>query len=106
MWYTEMTGGRSRTRHELGEGEMMIVGTVQQEDRCSWQEACNALEVQEEEATVGVYQAGADQETSESTAKGQCKEVRAGKSDEQSLEVEGLLVEEEEQEYFLELLMR
>ncbi len=26
---------------ELGEGEMMIVGTVQQEDECSWQTACD-----------------------------------------------------------------
>jgi hypothetical protein len=56
--------------------------------------------------TVGVYQAGADQETSEPTARDQCKEVSAEKSEEQSPEGEGLLVEEEEQEYFLELLMR
>jgi hypothetical protein len=27
---------------ELGEEEMMIVGTVQQEDNCSWQDACNS----------------------------------------------------------------
>jgi hypothetical protein len=91
---------------ELGEGEMMIVGTVQQEGECSWQEACNAWEAQDEEATVGVYQAGVDQETSEPAAKGQCKKVSTGKSDERSLEVEDLLVEGEEQEYFLELLMR
>ncbi len=39
---------------ELGEGEMMIVGTVQQENECSWQAACDAWEVQEEEATAGV----------------------------------------------------
>ncbi len=31
---------------ELGEGEAMIVGTVQQEDECSWQAACDAWEVQ------------------------------------------------------------
>jgi hypothetical protein len=91
---------------ELGEGEMMIVGTVQQEDECSWQEACNAWEAQGEEATVGVYQAGVDQETSEPAAEGQCKKASTGKSDERSLEVEDLLVEGEEQEYFLELLMR
>ncbi len=91
---------------ELGEGEMMIVGTVQQEDECSWQEVCNAWEAQDEEATVGVYQAGVDQETSEPVAKGQCKNVSTGRSDERSLEVEDLLVEGEEQEYFLELLMR
>ncbi len=91
---------------ELGEGEMMIVGTVQQEDECSWQEACNTWEAQDEEATVGVYQVGVDQEISEPAAKGQCKEASTGKSDERSLEVEDLLVEGEEQEYFLELLMR
>ncbi len=91
---------------ELGEGEMMIVGTVQEEDECSWQEACDAWEAQGEEAMVGVYQVGADQETGELMARDQCKEVSAERSDEQSPEVEGLLVEEEEQEYFLELLMR
>ncbi len=66
---------------ELGEGEMMIVRTVQQEDECSWQAACDAWEAQEEEATAGVYQAGVDQETSEPVAKDQCKKVSAGKSD-------------------------
>ncbi len=55
---------------------------------------------------VGVYQAGVDQETSKPTAKDQCKKVSAKKSDERPPEVEGLLVEEEEQEYFLELLLR
>ncbi len=91
---------------ELGEGEMMIVGTVQQEDECSWQDACNAWMAQDEEAAVGVYQVGVDQEVSEPAAGGQCKEASTGKSDERSLEVEDLLMEGEEQEYFLELLMR
>jgi hypothetical protein len=91
---------------ELGEGEMMIVRTVQQENECSWQAACDAWEAQEEEATAGVHQTGEDQETSEPVAKDQCKKVSAEKSDERSPEGEGLLVEEEEQEYFLELLMR
>jgi hypothetical protein len=91
---------------ELGEGEMMIVGTVQQEDECSWQEACNAWEAQDEEATVGVYQVRVNQEISEPVAKGQCKKASTEKGNEQSLEVEDLLVEGEEQEYFLELLMR
>ncbi len=49
---------------ELGEGEMMIVGTVQQEDECSWQDACSAWMAQDEEAAVGVYQVRADQEMS------------------------------------------
>ncbi len=91
---------------ELGEGEMMIVGTVQQEDECSWQEVCNAWEAQDEQAAVGVYQVGVDQEISEPVAKGQCKKASTEKGDKQSLEVEDLLVEGEEQEYFLELLMR
>jgi hypothetical protein len=91
---------------ELGEGEMMIVGTVQQEDECSWQDACDAWIAQDEEAAVGVYPAGAGQEVSGPAAGGQCKEANAEISDERSLEVEDLLVEGEEQEYFLELLMR
>ncbi len=91
---------------ELGEGEMMIVGTVQQEDECSWQAACDTWEVQEEEETAGVYQMGVDQESGEPAAKDQCKKVSVEKSDERSPVGEGLLVEEEEQEYFLELLMR
>jgi hypothetical protein len=91
---------------ELGEEEMMIVGTVQQEDDCSWQDACNAWMDQDEEAAVGVYQVRADQEVSEQAAVGQCKGVNTAESGEKSLEVEDLLVEGEEQEYFLELLMR
>jgi hypothetical protein len=91
---------------ELGEGEMMIVGTVQQEDECSWQAACDAWEIQEEEATAGIYQVGLDLESGEPAAKDQCKKVSAEKSDKRSPEGEGLLVEEEEQGYFLELLMR
>ncbi len=84
----------------------MIVRTVQQENECSWQAACDAWEVQEEEATAGVYQTGVDQESGKPATKDQCKKVSAKKSDERSSAGEGLLVEEEEQEYFLELLMR
>jgi hypothetical protein len=91
---------------ELGEGEMMIVGAVRQEDEYSWQEVCNAWEAQDEEAAVGVYQVGVDQEISEPAAKGQCKKASTEKNDEGSFDVEDLLVEGEEQEYFLELLMR
>ncbi len=47
-----------------------------------------------------------NQEISEPVAKGQCREASTEKGDEQSLEMEDLLVEGEEQEYFLELLMR
>ncbi len=91
---------------ELGEGEMMIVGTVQQEDECSWEDACNAWTAQDEEAVAGVHQVGANQEVREPAAGGQCKKASAEKSDEGPLGVGDLLVEGEEQEYFLELLMR
>jgi hypothetical protein len=41
---------------ELGEEEMMIVGTVQQEDDCSWQDASKSWLEQDEGTAVGVYQ--------------------------------------------------
>jgi hypothetical protein len=41
---------------ELGEEEMMIVGTVQQEEDCSWQDACRSWMEQDEEVAAGVYQ--------------------------------------------------
>jgi hypothetical protein len=92
---------------ELGEEEMMIVGTVQQEDDCSWQDACNAWTEQDEEAVVGVHQVvRVDQEVSEQAAVGQCKEANTEERSEKPLGLEDLLVEGEEQEYFLELLMR
>jgi hypothetical protein len=91
---------------ELGEEEMMIVGTVQQEDERSWREVCNTWEAQDEEAAAGVYQVRVNQEMSEPVAKGQCKKASTEEGNKQSLEVEDLLVEGEEQEYFLELLMR
>jgi hypothetical protein len=46
---------------ELGEEEMMIVGTVQQEDDCSWQDASKSWLEQNEEVAVGVYQVRACQ---------------------------------------------
>jgi hypothetical protein len=85
---------------ELGEEEMMIVGTVQQED------ACNAWAGQDEEVGVGVHQVGVDREVSEQAAAGQCKEADTAAGGEKPPELEDLLVEGEEQEYFLELLMR
>ncbi len=91
---------------ELGEEEMMIVGTVQQEDHCSWQDACNAWMEQDEEAAVGIHQVRVDQEVDEQAAVGQCKEANTAEGGEKSPELDGLLVEGEEQEYFLELLMR
>jgi hypothetical protein len=56
---------------ELGEEEMMIVGTVQQEDDCSWQEACNTWGEQDEEAAAGVHQVRVGQEVAEQEAVGQ-----------------------------------
>jgi hypothetical protein len=41
---------------ELGEAETMIVGTVQQEAGYSWQDACDAWAVQNEEMEAGVHQ--------------------------------------------------
>jgi hypothetical protein len=91
---------------ELGEEEMMIAGTVQQEDDCSWQDACNVWMGQDEEVVVGVHQVGADREVSEQTAVGQCKGADTAEGGREPPELEDLLVDGEEQEYFLELLMR
>jgi hypothetical protein len=43
---------------ELGEEEAMIVGTVQQKIEYSWQDACDAWAVQNEEMEAGVHQVG------------------------------------------------
>ncbi len=91
---------------ELGEEELMIVGMVQQEDDCSWEDACNTWAEQDENATAGVHQVGVDQEMTEQAAAGQCKEASAAEGGGESPKVNGLLLEGEEQEYFLELLMR
>ncbi len=91
---------------ELGEEEMMIVGTVQQEDDCSWQEVCSTWMSHSEEVTVGVHQVGAGQEVVEQATVSQCKKAGAAGEGERTSEPEGLLLEGEEQEYFLELLMR
>jgi hypothetical protein len=61
---------------------------------------------QDEEAAVGVHQIRVDQEVSEQATVGQCKKANAAKKGETPLELEDLLVEGEDQEYFLELLMR
>jgi hypothetical protein len=91
---------------ELGEEEMMIVGTVQQEDDCSWQDACNAWMEQGEEVAAGVHQVRACQEVAEQAAVGQCKKASTMERSEETPKSDGLLLEGEEQEYFLELLMR
>ncbi len=84
----------------------MIVGTVQQEDDCSWQDACNSWMEQDEEVAVEVYQVRACQEVVVQSVLGQCKKASIIEEDEKAPEPDGLLLEGEEQEYFLELLMR
>jgi hypothetical protein len=106
---------------ELGEGEIMIVETVQHEEDCSWQDACKSWMEQDEGVAVGVHQVGvckgateAKAEAATGTAKGavrqpavgQCKKARTIEADERASEPDDLLLEGEEQEYFLELLMR
>jgi hypothetical protein len=91
---------------ELGEEEMMIVGTVQQEDDCSWQDACNSWMEQDEEVTAGVYQVKTCQEAVKQLTVGRCKKASIREGDEKASELDDLLLEGEEQEYFLELLMR
>jgi hypothetical protein len=46
---------------ELGEEEMMIVGTVQQEEVCSWQDVCESWAEQDEETVARVHQVRLDQ---------------------------------------------
>jgi hypothetical protein len=91
---------------ELGEEEMMIVGTVQQEDDCSWQDVCSTWREQDEEMAAGVHQVKVCQEVAELTAVGQCKGADIPGESEEVSKPGGLLLEGEEQEYFLELLMR
>jgi hypothetical protein len=91
---------------ELGEEETMIVGTVQQEDDYSWQDACGAWMEQDEEVAAGVHQVSACQGVVEQAAAGQCKKADTSGEGEEASEPGGLLLEGEEQEYFLELLMR
>jgi hypothetical protein len=79
---------------------------VQQEGGCSWEDACNTWTAHDEEAVAGVYQVKADQEVREPAEGGQCKKANTEGSDEGPFEVGDLLVEGEEQKYFLELLMR
>jgi hypothetical protein len=62
---------------ELGEEEAMIVGTVQQEAECSWQDSCNTWATQDESMEAGVHQVEADQETGSPAREGQCKETVA-----------------------------
>ncbi len=85
---------------ELGEDEMMIVGKVQQEDDCSWQDACNSWMVQDEEVAAGVYQVRTCQKAVKQSTVGQCEKASVIERDEENPETDGLLLEGEEQEYF------
>ncbi len=102
---------------ELGEEEMMIVGTVQQEEDCSWQDACKSWMEHDEEVDVGVYRvgtcrgaagtaAGSGEEAVRQSSVSQCKKAGSAEADKKAPESDDLLFEGEEQEYFLELLMR
>ncbi len=93
----------------MGEEEMMIDGTVQQEEDCSWQDACKSWMEQDEEVAVGVYQVGTCQDaagaatgTGEEAAKqpsvGQCKKAEIVEANEKAPESDDLLLEGEEQE--------
>jgi hypothetical protein len=98
--------GESDEAWELGEEEAMIVGTVQQETEYSWQDACDAWVTQDEEVEAGVHQVEADRKAGGPVREDQCKKVCDVRDGGEPLEVGDLLVEGEEQEYFLELLMR
>ncbi len=102
---------------ELGEEEMMIVGTVQQEDDCSWQDAIKSWLEQDDEEEAEVYQVGTCQGAdgaSLETGRGlgmhppasQHESVEVSKDGWQAPGPGDLLIEGEEGEYFLELLMR
>ncbi len=84
---------------ELGEEETMIVGTIQRETECSWQDACDAWTTQDEEAESGVHQVGVGQEEGEPAGEGQCKKASDVSDSMEPPEVRDLLVEGEEQEY-------
>ncbi len=102
---------------ELVEEEMMIVGTVQQEDDCSWQDASKPWVEQDEEIAVGIYQVGTCQsagpvptetegEAAKQSSTSQRKEAEGTEDGWQAPRPSDLLLEGEEGEYFLELLMR
>jgi hypothetical protein len=105
---------------ELGKEEMMIVGTVQQEDDCSWQDASKSWLEQDEEEEVGIYgiyQVGTCQGADEAplgTGREAARHPPTGHREEAEAAEDGwrapgpgdLLIEGEEGEYFLKLLMR
>jgi hypothetical protein len=102
---------------ELGEEEMMIMGTVQQEESCSWQDASKSWLEQDEKEEVGVYKVGTCPGATEApkrTEEGAATHSPVGNHEGAKVAEDGwcapgpddLLLEGEEGEYFLELLMR
>jgi hypothetical protein len=96
---------------------MMIVGAVQQEDDCSWQDACKSWVEQDEEVVGGTYQvgtcqgaagtaAGTEKEAARQPLVNQGKKAVVVEASEETPESDDLLLEGGKQEYFLELLMR
>ncbi len=99
---------------ELVEEEMMIVGTVQQEDGCTWQDASKPWIEEDEEMAVESCKVGRCQGTGGMAMKaaGEAAKQPAGRQREgaevgwQAPGPDDLLLEGEEGEYFLKLLMR
>jgi hypothetical protein len=103
-----------------GEGEMMIVGTIQREDNCSWQDASKSWLEQDEEEEGGTYHVGTCQGASSvppEAREKQCSAVMCLSTEEYedvetvedswwTPEPEDLQIKGEEKEYFLKLLMR
>jgi hypothetical protein len=102
---------------ELVEEEMMIVGTVQQEDNCTWQDASKPWIEEDEEMMVESCQVGTCQSASgmvtgregEATGQPGLRQNERTEITEAGWQAPGpddLLLEGEEGEYFLELLLR
>jgi hypothetical protein len=103
-----------------GEGEAMIVGTIQREDDCSWQDASKSWLEQDKEEEDGTYHVGTCQSASNPPPEAreeQCSAVVCPPQEEDddaetvedswwTPEPEDLQIEGGEKEYFLELLMR
>jgi hypothetical protein len=102
-----------------GEEEAMIVGTIQREDNCSWQDASKSWLEQDEEEEDEIYHVGTCQGASSppsETKEEQCSVIACPlqKEDEDAETIENswwtpepedLQIKEGERDYFLELLM-
>jgi hypothetical protein len=102
-----------------GEEEAMIVGTIQREDNCSWQDVGKSWLEQDEEEEGEVYHVGtcqgASSPPSESEEKHCSRTGRSPKKEDEDARImenswwtpdpRDLQIEEREKDYFLELLM-